>query len=303
MKTDFDFSGLATTRLLLQGKEQIVAIDREDCTASLTLKGGQVLTFTPHGQHPVLWHNNRLDFNSKEPLRQGIPICWPWFGDLSRNPDPVRDQYLALTQDPKTLPNHGLVRNKQWELLDIQEAQDATRVLLMAWLEQPKLRLLANYSFGSDLSIQLNTENRSNTTVHFSCALHSYFAVSDIGNIHIPDLDGIPYFDTLKRWEKHVHSGDLNFHSEVDRAFVDTPGILRIKDQGWRRVITIESAESHSAVVWNPWEEKSRHLSQFSPNAYKTMVCLESAKILRDSVKLDSGASTSLTVKINSQNI
>ena len=302
MTDDFDFSDLKTATLKKLGKQPVVMIERSECVASVALKGGQILTFTPQGNRSVLWHNKYIDYDSEEPLRQGVPICWPWFGSLDKNPDHVKEQYITQYDDAKAIPSHGLVRGKEWELLRIEESSDATEVLLFTEIEQPKLRLLVNYRIGRDLTVELTTENKSSETVHFSCALHSYFSVSDIEDILIPDLNGIPYIDSLKRWEKHVQTGALRFNSEVDRGYYNTPNLIRIKDEGWHRSIRITSAESHSAVVWNPWTDKSQHLSQFSPEAYKTMVCVETAKIYRDTVRLDAGKSSKLSVTIDVEN-
>ena len=301
MMTDYDFSDLQTTRLDIQYGQQLIFIDRAECTASVSLKGGQVLSFTPHGQHPVLWQNERLDFKSEDPLRQGIPVCWPWFGDLNRNPESVTKQFLQSDSQPVDMPNHGLVRGVDWELLKIDEQQEHTDVVVMTELPQPILRLIAKYRFGTELTIQLTTENRDPEMVHFSSALHSYFAVSDISSIVIPDLDAIPYLDALPGWQKRVQNGDLKFTGEVDRAYFDTPAMIHIKDPDWRRDILIKSSDSHSAVVWNPWTEKSRRLSQFSPNAYQSMVCVETAKILNDAVSLDTGRTHSFKVEISVQ--
>ncbi len=54
-------------------------------------------------------------------------------------------------------------------------------------------------------------------------------------------------------------------------------------------------------VVWNPWIEKSKRLSQFSDLSFKQMLCVESANVGRDSVALQPGEWHTQTVEVISQ--
>lgn len=59
----------------------VIEIDTPLATASLSLYGGQVLTWQPKTQtSPVLWASSLIKYQNGKAIRAGIPICWPWFG-------------------------------------------------------------------------------------------------------------------------------------------------------------------------------------------------------------------------------
>ena len=58
----------------------------------------------------------RLLFGSHGATVAGVPVCWPWFGNLTRNPDSV--QAMRVSNEPATA--HGLVRAMDWELKGIE---------------------------------------------------------------------------------------------------------------------------------------------------------------------------------------
>jgi glucose-6-phosphate 1-epimerase len=63
-------------------------------------------------------------------------------------------------------------------------------------------------------------------------------------------------------------------------------------------VIQVSRENSHSAVLWNPWIDKSVRLSRFNTDDYLTMVCLEAANVLEDKLQLAPGESHTLTTHI-----
>ena len=295
MSPDIEISDSKTVSTEFINEIEVLTIERPECIASISLMGGQVLTFTPHGQHPLLWENQRLEIGPRAALRQGAPICWPWFGPLSQNPVEVSRQFNL-----KEPPSHGLVRDRIWELASLSESEEATDIVLALRLPELGLAIAAHYQFNDRLTCRLVSYNQSKVPLNISFALHTYFAVSDIAHISIHDLDGVPYLDSLERGAKHLQNGVVKFDREVDRIYYNTPPLIRIKDAGWNRTISVESAESHSSVVWNPWLEKSKRLGQFSLDSYKHMVCVETARAASDFMMLAPHSEESVTVSIRS---
>ena len=83
--------------------------------AAISLFGGHVLSFVPTGFEDVLW----ISPNSKrppDPIRGGIPVCWPYFAKQGQPPD---------------APQHGLVRTQQWQVTHAERTIDGEIVLAL----------------------------------------------------------------------------------------------------------------------------------------------------------------------------
>lgn len=266
----------------------------------VALQGAQVLQYQRTGARPLIWLSNQVAYQRGLSPRGGIPVCWPWFGDLARNPQKIRGQFAS-----ENAPAHGLVRGENWLLEKVTTDDDSTRVVLRypgsfahdAVLASVDVRL--EVSVGDTLQLTLSTHNRSDNEFVFSQALHTYFAISDIHQVKTLGLENGRYIETLENWSKKIQNGAIEFHGETDRIYLDTPELIRIHDVPWQREIHIRSQSSKSAVVWNPWIEKSKRLSQFAPDAWQQMLCIETANVLDDSVTLRPGTSSSLSVEIS----
>ena len=134
-----------------------------------------------------------------------------------------------------------------------------------------------------------------------SQALHSYFAVSDIARVRVRGLDGCGYIETLEDWAPRLQQGDLHFSSETDRIYHGLPATLMLDDPLWQRRIVLESSGSSTAILWNPWIDKSQRLSHFAEDAWQGMVCIETANVLDDFVLLAPGAEHVLGLRVMSE--
>ena len=290
---------------------QIERIQRGDlvcwhvCTEQAELlvaeQGAQVLSYRRHGEQPLIWLSEQAAYQAGQGVRGGGPICWPWFGDITRNPPGVQ----AMTQG--AVPFHGLARNRDWQLVHIEQEGAGVQLAfeldvadgLPGWPHSASLRL--DIELGAQLLLRLTTRNLGEHALHVSQALHSYFAVSDIRQVQVSGLDDCGYIETLEDWQERQQQGDLIFTGETDRIYLDVPHRLALCDSGWQRQIILETRGSRSAVLWNPWIEKSQTLSQFAPDAWQGMLCIESANIWDDCVQLAPGAEQVLQLRLFSE--
>lgn len=264
-------------------------------------QGAQVLSYRQGDAPPIIWLSEEAAFERGQAVRGGVPVCWPWFGDLARNPQPIQDAY----QGSQPAPAHGLVRNIDWLLTDSRcEATSATLEFvcqtdggLPGWPHAVELSLQIRLDEQS-LHLSLTSHNRSQAAVALSQALHSYFAISDIRQVTVEGLNGCPYIETLDAWQQRQQQGDLAFDGETDRIYLNLPPTLCLRDPGLSRRIILQARGSRSAVLWNPWIAKAQRLSQFADDAWQRMVCIETANVLEDMVRLDPGASHTLSVSI-----
>nr|WP_298139394.1 D-hexose-6-phosphate mutarotase [uncultured Pseudomonas sp.] len=301
----------------MNGAEQRPQIERVEMneltcwrvrTASAELliaqQGAQILSYQRHGERPLIWLSEQAEFNQGQSVRGGVPLCWPWFGDLRRNPEAVQ----AMYQDSAAAPAHGLVRGLDWKLLGIDQQDGGVSLEfiynnaeqpLPAWPHAVELKL--RIQLNDKLHLQLSNRNLGDTPVAVSQALHSYFAVSDIHQVQVEGLQGRRYLETLEDWQLRVQDSALGFAGETDRIYLDTPAQLDILDPLWQRRIRMHSSGSASAVLWNPWIDKARRLSQFADDAWQRMLCIEHANVMNDILNLAPGAEHRLDLSLWSE--
>ncbi|RMV65043.1 D-hexose-6-phosphate mutarotase [Pseudomonas coronafaciens] len=252
-------------------------------------QGAHILSYQVAGQPPLVWLNEEAVFKKGKPIRAGMPICWPWFGNLERNPQSVQ----AMRNSSEPAKAHGEVRALDWQLLGIGEDGDALLVEfvlpeaeghLPGWPHNVALKLSIRLDHA--LNVSLVSYNCGTEPVTLSQALHTYFSVSDIRQVSVEGLDGLNYVDTLENWEEREQAGDLTFTGETDRIYKDTPGVLSIVDPEWQRRIHVRSLGSKSAIVWNPWVEKTARFTDMAADGWQRMVCVETANVLDDVVTL-----------------
>ncbi|MBT8150723.1 MAG: D-hexose-6-phosphate mutarotase [Gammaproteobacteria bacterium] len=285
-------------------------VDNESASATIFLQGAQVASYQPKGQKPVIWLSDSCDYESGSPLRGGIPICWPWFGDLSKNPQAIIDQLgdLGGSSDSSEAPAHGLVRSRLWSI-DSAERVDADTTSISFCLDvgagdpgiwQYPCRLTLVVTVGVKLDVSLGIENVGASGFMASCALHSYFYISNIASATVSGLHGVDYVDSLQDWRRFTQDGCLVIKEEVDRIYQSIPGQVVINDAGLSRNIYLTQRDAPSLVVWNPWLEKAKRLSCFGAKDYLGMLCLETAQVLEHARYVGAGDSYSIGVEIES---
>ena len=259
-------------------------INNKFAFASICLYSAHVMSYVPRGQKPVLWMSAASRFEEGNPIRGGIPVCWPWFG--------------AHPSD-KSKPAHGLARiSPDWKLDKTELLTDGAVRLHLSLSFSDKTRELWEYAFdlklivsvGTQLSVEMITANKDTRPFTYRAALHSYFAVSNVSDISISGLDGSSFIDTLDN-TRHVQNGLISaISSETDRIYLDTASECVINDPAFKRHIHVSKSGSLSTVVWNPWIAKSQRMEDFGDDEYPSMLCVETAITAHDEQKVQPGA-------------
>lgn len=296
-------SQLATPQVERVEMDELPCWRVKTATAELLVaeQGAQVLSYQRNGEAPLIWLSEQAGFRRGQSVRGGVPVCWPWFGDLTRNPPAVQ----AMRQSTGPAPAHGEVRNLDWRLLDI--VKDSGSVSLAFELVRPASGL-PHWPHAVDLNLAIRLDERltlcltshncDDHPVTLTQALHTYLAISDIHQVSLEGLDGQRYIETLENWEERRQQGELRFTGETDRIYLGTPPKFTLRDPAWGRQIHLAASGSHSAIVWNPWIDKARRLSQFADDAWQRMLCIETANVLDDAVELAPGKSASLAFSL-----
>jgi len=273
----------------------LIHIDQPQATATISLYGGQILEWHPKSQHsPVLWRTESDAFVKGHPIRAGVPICWPWFG-----PHPT------LTH----APSHGFARTSDWVLTSISTSTIGETEICMKLRNDLEAfehyglsaELTTHITIGETLSISLATTNRQKQTMTLTEALHAYFYVSDIRQVHIQGLSDCEYVDLIDHNALKSQSGVVTFSSETGRVYLNTLHDCLIVDRELGRAILVEKKDSQSTVVWNPWAVTASKMDDLGPTGWQTMVCVESANALRNAVVLGAGETHTLSIKYSVQ--
>ena len=154
-----------------------------------------------------------------------------------------------------------------------------------------------DFTIGKTLNIDLVTRNIGTHPFTLGEALHTYFHISDVGQMTIRGLENCEYMDKAGGASELKKQLDgIKIESEVDRVYLNSTSDCIIKDRGLQRIIRIAKHGSHSTVVWNPWTEKADKMGDFGPEGHRGMVCVESANALDNTVTVEPGASHHLVV-------
>lgn len=248
----------------LSNGQKIYQVDHPCCTATISEFGGQLLSFQDQQGEEWLWLSKSAIKDGSKAIRGGVPICWPWFGP----------------NDDKTLPQHGYARLVNWALVSVEEDEFGVRLTLQPDFVNSKyeiynLSLFMKIDLGTSLSIQLHTENISNFSVSFSQAIHTYLAVDDIKECSISGLNGCVYLDQLKNKISHQEN-DLVLSQWTDSIYSNVQNPLTLAHNGKTSKV-IDGNGHDSVVIWNPWQDGARLLSDFDDLGYQNMICIEMA--------------------------
>lgn len=251
--------------------------------------GAHLTSWAPAGGDPVIWLSTLARFEPDTAIRGGVPIIFPWFGagragDLS--------------------PAHGFARTRSWHLVESRSGvDDAVATFEFDGSNESdfpySFRARYEVRIGSTLQLSLVVENLDEQPFSFEEALHTYLVVGDVREVVVQGLGGCSYLDQVATGGPSVELqlGDVRLTEETDRIYAST-GQLRVTDAGLSRVIVIDKEESASTVVWNPWAEKARRMSDFGNQEWPTMLCVEGGNLRESAVQLDPGQSHQMCYSI-----
>ncbi|WP_434938005.1 D-hexose-6-phosphate mutarotase [Shewanella sp. HL-SH8] len=277
--------GSVTTKKHQNGLDY-VEVSTDLCQARIFLQGAQIDQFIPTGKAPLLWVSAADDYQVGNGIRGGIPVCWPWFG-MSGNDG---------------FPQHGFARTRLWsldsinmhdEIVDLIFSLKLTEQDRQYWPHDTEVKVL--FTLSDTLSVSIVNKNSANYPVSLTQALHTYLPINDIHQLSATGFDGSKYIE-FGQGPYQQPNDKVNFDKETDRVYTDLSPVQHLHTP--TGIIEVSRENSQSAVLWNPWIEKSTRLSRFKADDYLTMVCLEAANVLDDKVTLSPGEIHTLTTHI-----
>ena len=237
--------------------------------AELYVHGAHVCSWSVPDAGEQLFVSRNAWFADGKPIRGGIPVVFPQFGD-------------------GPLPKHGLVRTQAWRVIHTAVSADgapeirlALQATADAWPFQVETVLRLELR-ARELCLEARVRNFGPKPVPFQYAFHTYFAVADIAATTVAGLAGVAFIDTLRNNVQETETrAAVTIDQEVDRVYVHAPDKLCLAARQSGRTLTIHKQNLPDAVVWNPWVAKSAALADFAPDEYQRMLCVETGAIAR----------------------
>jgi glucose-6-phosphate 1-epimerase len=263
------------------GGLQAVRIACPEAVGEMYLHGAHITSWKPAGREEVLFLSSRSLWEDGRAIRGGVPICFPWFGGKADDPE---------------APAHGFVRTKSWQLESIAQVENGIRVSMFTECDEGSRRwwpedfhLAYRVTFGEELVLELVMTNTGKTAQRFEEALHAYHKVENILKARVAGLDRVEYIDKTDSNRKKIQNGEIAVVSETDRVYLDTSGTVEMEDAQMRRRTRIRKENSRTTVVWNPWVQKARSMSDFGDNEWMNMICIETSNVADFAVELGPG--------------
>lgn len=233
--------------------------------------GGQVLSWTTTDGRERLFLSERAVFDGSQPIRGGVPVCFPQFGTLG------------------DLPRHGFVRTRLWEVA-AQRSGDDYALITLQTADDADTRALWPHPFRLELTVMLEADrldlelcvvNTGAAPFSFTGALHTYLRVVQVEDVVLEGLYGHDYRDAANGNAVIRETGtELAVDRETDRIYrrVRRPALLRAGNLS----LGIQQQGFADTVVWNPWVEQCAALSDMTPDGWRHLICVEAA--MADSV-------------------
>jgi glucose-6-phosphate 1-epimerase len=279
---------------LLHGAGQLprLSVRSAAAEAEVFLQGAHVTAWRPAGGiAPVMWLSRESRFEPGQPIRGGVPVCFPWFSKHPSDPD---------------APPHGFARTRDWALDGAGEDPDGTVTLelelageALSPLWPHRFRARHRVVIGAVLGLELEVLNAGPDAFTFEEALHAYFDVHDVRDVTLTGLENARFADKAGAFrEGHPSAEPLRFAGLTNRVYPNTSAACIIRDPGRRRDIVITRSGSHSTVVWNPWADRAREMPDFGDDEWPGMLCVEPANVGSDARTLAPGESHTMSVVI-----
>ena len=250
-----------------------------EATAVVSRYGGQVLSYQPSPGQELLWISPLAVWQQQQPIRGGVPVCWPWFGPADSKLNPAQ----------LSLPNHGLVRTRHWTLQQSNVSAEYCELCLSIAVEEFPYQTkdmptkLAESAKTAELRLTLRLTATS-LSINLSCeqpllqqaALHSYFKIDNLAHTQVNGI-GEHYRDKVLQNRLVVADPELRFNKEIDRIYRHAEAELTLNNA--LHQVAIKQQGFDSTVVWNPGEARSAAIADLANDSYQQFVCVESARL------------------------
>ena len=221
-------------------------------------KGAQVLHAALRSGLELLYLSPLVASFPDHPIRGGIPLMFPQFGESG----PLR--------------KHGFVRDLQWTLVDEREDAVSKKISYLLdikatdfpeWPFDASLQLNASVGLDS-FTIELSILNSGNENFSFTGGFHPYFAISSRKDIQVNGLEALPFRDSFPG----ENAFELNGDGLVERQYMGDAEIQFYNGSHW---LKLTSSGFDSWMVWNPGRTGASNISDLPDADWDKFICIE----------------------------
>ncbi|EDV27019.1 putative glucose-6-phosphate 1-epimerase [Trichoplax sp. H2] len=247
-------------------------LDQENI-CKVNLHGATLTSWLCDGTE-MLFVSQQAVFNNVKAIRGGIPIVYPHFGPWELG------------------PQHGFARISRWTL-EKPPAKDGDTVSATFLLQDNentrqmwqdnRFNLFYTVIIGKrQLKLKLDVRNEGNDSFEFTTLLHTYFKTLDVNKVTISGLKSLKYIDKVRQSKKFVEENDLVTVKEfVDRLYIGSVDRNEVTNLNGNQNVVMTRVNLPDVVVWNPWQEKAKVMSDFGDEEYKEMICVEAGYVAK----------------------
>lgn len=234
-------------------------------------KGAQVLRAALESGLELLYLSPLVALHPDNPIRGGIPLMFPQFGDSG----PLR--------------KHGFVRDLPWNLVDETEDAGGKNLSYMLnikatdfpqWPFEASLQLNARIGLQL-LNIDLSVQNTGGKPFTFTGGFHPYFAISSRKDIIVNGLGGLPFKDSFPG----DNAFELNEDGLVERQYIGNSEVQFYNGTNW---LKLNASGFDSWMIWNPGRAGAIKISDLPDEDWNRFICIEPI-ILAEPISLNPG--------------
>ncbi|CAG8555569.1 11737_t:CDS:2 [Racocetra fulgida] len=205
------------------------------------------------------------------------------------------------------LPQHGIARISTWKWsgTDADNEEEVTVRFKLTDSEVPenlhkewpkKFEIIFIVTLTANtLKNTFQVTNNGTEPFDFNALLHTYYSVPDISKVSIKGLNDITYIDKVENFARVLDVKDsITIDRETDRIYENVPRdefLIDLGQPGGAGNFTLKKINLKDTVVWNPWIDKARSMSDFGDEEYKNMVCVEPGTVT-EYIRLEAGKSS-----------
>lgn len=213
-----------------------------------------------------------------------VQLVFPQFGPSLFTDSGVAQKWRQRGHTDTNLPQHGFARTTTWQYVDSavdDSTGDVTLTMVLHDSEQTRAEWPHAFTLtytvtlrASSLTLHLQCSNNGEQPFDFCTLLHSYLHVPDVSQCRIIGLSGIEYIDKPQGGKHCVQQGDITIEQETDRIYCSVP-YHDIHLHSGATDIIVRRDNLPDAVVWNPYIDKAKAMSDMADADYKRFVCIE----------------------------